>query len=254
MTFTHDKELEAAKIGRQFKDRFASRNPCHAIGNDARIWNNPRWMFDNPIRGKPVLVGVHIGGTPAVVGSAYGGPDENWHRCERTLSSPDVPCNEWVCGSWDEKGTKAQQKMLCVFDSLFGPDRAGEVLLATPSFDACPVRVTEERQIPREMWKRGKSWFYLVLEHLQPSLIICNRNFEPRNGKSAWGALLDNQRYDIRLKCRTLIRWPGYLKSAEITAGTLSGTQVIGVPQLTRWGTDELWTELRKLGTKLGLR
>jgi len=254
MTFTQGKELEASKIGRQFKDRLASRNPGYTIGNDARIWNNPRWMFDNPVRGKPVLVGVHIGGTPAVVGTAYEGPDENWHRCERTLSSPDAPCNEWVCGSWDEKGTKAQQKMLCVFDSLFGPDRAGEVLLATPSFDACPVRANEADQIPRAMWNASKGWFYSVLGHLQPSLIICNRNSKPSTGKSAWGALLDNQHYDIRCKPRTLIRWPGYLKSAKITAGTLRGTKVIGVPQLTRWGTDELWKELRKLGAELGLR
>lgn len=254
MTFTHEKEIEAAEIGRRFRESFAARNRGHAIGDDACIWNNPRWMFNNPVRGGTVLVGVHIGGTPAVVGSAYEGPDEDWHRCERTLSSPDAPCNEWVCGSWDEKGTKAQQKMLCVFDSLFGPDRAGEVLLTTPSFDACSVRVTKERQIPRDVWKCSKPWFYSVLEHLQPSLIICNRNSKPSNGKSAWGALLDNQHYDIRCKSRTLIRWPGYLKSAKITAGTLRGTKVIGVPQLTRWGTDELWKELRKLGAELGLR
>lgn len=254
MPFTHDKELEAAAIARKFKDSFAAKNPGHAIGNDARIWNNPRWMFDNPIHGKPVLVGVHIGGTPAVVGSAYAGPDENWHRCLRTLSNPDAPCNEWVCGEWDDKGTKAQDKIRCVFNALFGPGRGREVLLGTPSFDACPVRVAEEHRIPPEMWECSKEWFYSVLEHLRPSLIICNRNYEPGNGKSAWGALLDNPRYDIRLKRRTLIRWPGYLKSAEITAGALSGTEVIGFPQLTRWGNECLWSKLEKLGTKLDLR
>ena len=37
MPFTKANELEAAKIGRQFKDRFASRNQGNLIGNDARI-------------------------------------------------------------------------------------------------------------------------------------------------------------------------------------------------------------------------
>lgn len=256
MTFTHDQELEAARIGRQFKDRFASRNPGHAIGNDARIWNNPRWMFDNPIRGKPVLVGVHIGGTPAVVGSTYEGPDEESPCCERTRSSPDKPCNKWICGIWDKEGTTAQERMLCVFESLFGPGQGREVLLKTPSFDACPVRVTKERQIPPEMWKRSKAWFYSTLEHLQPSLIICNRNTKPGGkGKSAWAALLENLDYDVRPNEPYIhIHSSGFLKDADIMAGPLTGTKVIGLPQLTRWGTDKLWRKLGNLGIELGLR
>ena len=256
MTFTQDRELEAAKIGRQFKDRFASRNPSHTIGNDARIWNNPRWMFDNPIRGKPVLVGVHIGGSLAVVGTTYNAPDDESPCCERTRSSPDKPCNKWICGIWDKEGTTAQEKMLRVFDSLFGPGYGREVLLATPSFDACPVRANEADQIPTEMWRGSMDWFYSVLEHLRPSLIICNRNTEPGGrGKSAWSALLDKRDYDVRPKRPyTEIHGTGSLKSAEVMAGPLTGTKVIGLPQLTYWGTDILWTELRKLGAELSLR
>ena len=256
MPFTHDKELEAAKIGRQFKDRFASRNPGHAIGNNARIWNNPRWMFDNPIRGKPVLVGVHIGGTPAVVGSAYEGPDENWHRCLRTLSKPDAPCNEWGCGRWDGEGTRAQAKVLLAFNSLFGSGRGRKVLLETPSFDACPVRVNEVGQIPPEIWAYSKSWFYSVLEYLEPSLIICNRNTEPGgNAKSAWAALLQNRSFRIRLKVPyTPIHGTGSLKLADIGEGPLAGTKVIGLPQLTRFGTYRLWDALEDLGIELGLQ
>ena len=256
MPFTHDKELEAAKIGRQFKDRFASRNPGHAIGNDARIWNNPRWMFDNPIRGKPVLVGVHIGGTPAVVGSAYEGPDETSHRCLRTLKNPDAPCNEWVCGRWDGEGTRAQAKVLLAFNSLFGSGRGRKVLSETPSFDACPVRVHEADQIPPEIWDDSKSWFYSVLEHLAPSLIICNRNTEPGGkAKSAWAALLQNRSFRIRLKVPyTPIHGTGSLKLADIREGPLAGTKVIGLPQLTRFGTYRLWDALEDLGIELGLQ
>ena len=255
MSFTHVKELEAVAIGRKFKDRFAAKNPDDAIGNDARIWNNPRWMFDNPIHGKPVLVGVHIGGTPAVVGSAYNGPNQSWHRCKRTLSNPDAPCNEWVCGRWDVEGTRAQAKVLLAFNSLFGPGRGREVLLETPSFDACPVRANEADQIPPEMWVAGKTWFYSVLEYLQPSLIICNRNYEPGNGKSAWGALLQNRDYDVRpKKPHWNIHGTGSLKRAIIMDGPMKGTKVIGLPQLTYWGTERLWRKLEKLGTKFDLR
>ena len=256
MTFTQDRELEAAKIGRQFKDRFAPRNQGNLIGNDARIWNNPRWMFDNPIRGKPVLVGVHIGGTPAVVGSAYEGPDETSHRCLRTLKNPDAPCNEWVCGRWDGEGTRAQAKVLLAFNSLFGSGRGRKVLSETPSFDACPVRVHEADQIPQEIWDDSKSWFYSVLEHLAPSLIICNRNTEPGGkGKSAWAALLENLDYDVRPNEPYIhIHSSGFLKDADIMAGPLTGTKVIGLPQLTRWGTDKLWRKLGNLGIELGLR
>lgn len=256
MPFTHHRELEAAKIGRQFKDRFASRNPSHAIGNDARIWNNPRWMFDNPVRGGTVLVGVHIGGSPAVVGTDYSAPDEESPCCERTRSSPDKPCNKWVCGIWDKEGTTAQEKMLRVFDSLFGPGQGREVLLKTPSFDACPVRANEADQIPTEMWKGSMDWYYSVLEHLEPSLIICNRNTKPGGGgKSAWAALLENLHYDVRPnKPNTKIHGNGFLKDADIMAGPLKGSKVIGLPQLTYWGTNKLWRELGKLGAELCLR
>lgn len=256
MSFTHDKELEAAAIGRKFKDSFAAKNPDDAIGNDARIWNNPRWMFDNPIPGKPVLVGVHIGGTPAVVGSAYAGPDENWHRCLRTLSNPDAPCNEWVCGRWDVEGTRAQAKVLLAFNSLFGQGRGREVLLETPSFDACPVRVNEADQIPAEVWAECKAWFYSVLEHLQPSLIICNRNTEPGgNAKSAWAALLQNRSFQVRpKKPYTPIHGTGRFKQADITAGLLAGTKIIGLPHLTRFGTYRLWDALYDFGMELELR
>ena len=255
MTFTQAKELKAAKIGRRFKDLFADRNRGEEIRTGARIWNNPRWMFDNPVRGSTVLVGVHIGGTPAVVGSAYEGPDANWHCCE-LQQSPDEPCNEWVCGTWDKEGTTAQEKMLCVFDSLFSPGNGREVLLETPSFDACPIRVNEADQIPPEIWADSKSWFYSVLEHLQPSLIICNRNTEPGGkGKSAWAAILQSRAFG------TIVRQPdirihgnGFLKHAKFTARSSRVTNVIGLPQLTYWGTDKLWTELRKLGVELSLR
>lgn len=256
MPFTQDKELEAAEIGRRFRESFAAENRGHAIGDDARIWNNPRRMFDNPIRGKPVLVGVHIGGSPAVVGSAYEGLDESWHSC--TLqSSPDDPCNEWVCARhWDAEGKTAQGKIYRVFDSLFGPGRSRGLLLETPSFDACPVRANEADQIPRAMWDASKAWFYSVLEHLQPSLIICNRNTEPGgNGKSAWAAVLQNRAYRARPTFPyTLIHGTGRLKSADITAGPLTGTKVIGLPHLTRFGTQKLWDALVDLGTELDLQ
>jgi len=255
MTFTQGKELEAAEIGCKFKDRFVALNPDHEIGDDAEIWNNPRRMFDDPIRGKPVLVGVHIGGSPAVVGTTYNAPDDESPCCERTQSSPDKPCNKWICGIWDKEGTTAQEKMLRVFDSLFGPGYGREVLLETPSFDACPVRANEADQIPTEMWRGSMDWFYSVLEHLRPSLIICNRNSKPSNGKSAWGALLENCDYDVRPnKPYTNIHGHGFLKDADIMAGPLKGSKVIGLPQLTYWGTNKLWRKLGKLGAELGLR
>lgn len=255
MPFTHDKELEAVAIGRKFKDRFPSRNLANVIGNDARIWNNPRWMFDDPAPGGIVLVGVHIGGTLGVVGSSYDGPDEAWHRCLRTLSTPDAPCNEWVCGGWDAEGTRAQAKVLLAFNSLFGQGRGREVLLATPSFDACPIRANEADQIPAEIWSESKAWFYSVLEYLQPSLIICNRNTEPGgNAKSAWAALLQNRSFRVRPTVPYApIHGTGRLKQAEIEAGPLTGTKIIGLPHLTRFGTYRLWDELATLGTSWGL-
>lgn len=255
MTFTQGKELEAVGIGQRFIDEFRSSRPGAQILRDARIWNNPRWMFNHPAKGKVALVGVHIGGIPGIIGAAYGGSNADWHKCD-LVRSPDDPCNEWICGSWDEAGIRAQAKMIEVFNALFGSTNGRQALLKTPSFDVCPVRVHEEKDIPRSVWGESKSWFYSVLEHLQPSLIICNRNSKQGSSvKSAWNALADNRDYRLKpIRKDALIHSTGYLKCAEIKGGVLSKTKVIGLPQLTRWGTEDLWRELKILGKELRTR
>lgn len=254
-TFTQNKELEAVTIGQRFIDEFRSTRPGAQFQRNARIWNNPRWMFDRPIKGKVALVGVHIGGIPGIVGSAYEGSDADWHNCE-LVRSPGQPCNEWVCGSWDKAATRAQQKMIEAFKTLFGCTKGRQVLLETPSFDVCPVRVTKENDIPRSVWRDSNSWFYSVLEHLQPTLIICNRNAKRGSSiKSAWNALYDQREYNLkRVRQDVPIHGNGYLKCARIQGGNLRGANVIGLPQLTRWGNDVLWGALKELGNELETR
>ena len=254
-TFTQRKELEAVSIGERFAHELRSAHPGREIRRDARIWNNPRWMFDHPEKGKVALVGVHIGGTPGIVTSAYRGSDADWHKCD-LVRSPSHPCNEWVCGCWDEAGITAQGKMIEVFNALFGCAIGRQVLLETRSFDVCPVRIHKEKDIPRSVWLDSKSWFYSILEYLQPSLIICNRNAEPGSSiKSAWNALYDHPVYNLeRVRCDAPIHGNGYLKCARIRGGNLQGAKVIGLPQLTRWGTDVLWSELTTLGKELRTR
>ena len=198
--------------------------------SDVKCWYNPRCLFEQ--QADRVFIGINPRDEPE---SRYG----------EDHSYLDFDCggevyNEWIDGNWPGSGTDHQNKVRRVYETLYGRADWEDKLRATPSFNVCPLRTHGAQDIPERVWAESLSWCRDVLIHLRPKTIICNGSQE--SGKSPWAAI--KSVFTISETRRTKVQ-TAYLKIGKINSGPLAGTDVVGLPQLTRFGNRPLMHALR---------
>ena len=133
-----------------------------------------------------------------------------------------------------------------VFGTLYADDNGDTVIRRTACFNVCPLRTPKARYIPDEIWDESVGWCLDVLEHLKPKRIICFAIFR-KDGmpaiKSPWHAIGNS--YQIERSYSANVRqvsdtWPAFVLAGQVTAGTLTGCEIIGIPHLSHHRANEL--------------
>ena len=215
--------------------------------SDIKCWYNPRCMFEGTA--ERVFIGIN----PRLERSTQHGEDRSYLDFECN----DGAYNDWIDGRWPGSGSEHQTKVRDVFKALYGDDAWERVLRDTPCFNVCPLRTKSPKDISDSVWKEYVSWSHEIILHLKPSTIICNGNSEDYGGqlgKSPWNAVRTKfnvepisedpfvvvNRHNDEEQC---VR----LKRGQVTSGDLTGADVIGMPQLTRFGELPLYELLKQL-------
>lgn len=193
--------------------------------SDIKCWYNPRCMFEGTA--ERVFIGIN----PRLEPSTRRGEDHSYldFECSRQTY------NEWIDARWPGSGSDHQAKLQRVFKTLYGVNGWEQMLRSTPCFNVSPLRTENADDIPDWTWRQSKDWCQEVIESLRPATIICNGSAE--SGKSPWAFL--KERFHVRKARQTKVQ-VAYLKIGKIEHGLLNGTDVIGLPQLTRFGNRPL--------------
>ena len=213
--------------------------------SDIKCWYNPRCMFEGTA--ERVFIGIN----PRLEPSTQQGEDHSYLDYECT----DTTYNEWIDGKWPGSGRDHQSRVKEVFENLYGEEVWESVLRDTPCFNVCPLRTNSPNDIPDYLWRDFVSWAREIVLKLEPSTILCNGNSEDyydRLGKSPWNAMITKftvQRIAehpyVVVDRRTGKKQCVKLKVGKMLDGELTGTNVIGLPQLTRFGEPQLYEFLR---------
>ena len=213
--------------------------------SDIKCWYNPRCMFEGTA--ERVFIGIN----PRLEPSTQQGEDHSYldYECN------DRTYNEWIDGRWPGSGSEHQSKVRDAFKALYGDDAWERVLRDTPCFNVCPLRTKSPTDISDSLWEQYVSWSHDITLYLKPSTIICNGNSEDYGdqlGKSPWNAVRTKfavQRIAehpyVVVDRRTGKKQCVKLKVGKMLDGELTGTNVIGLPQLTRFGEPQLYEFLR---------
>ena len=220
--FAYEMQIEAERLAKPFEDQIYG----------VKCWYSAARLFDAPV--ERVFVSINPGGATA-----------NDQR-DRKRPFEDSDYNAWLDEDWSgprSKGPEHQRRVRMVFKSLYGTD--GEnVLRATPCFPVAPFRTPSFRDLPKAAWDSAVDWFILVIENLEPRVIICNGNGEGLS--SPWGVLRDI--YTITNIRKTPLAGTLFLKEGAVTGGKLRGAKILAFPHLTGAirNPDRLYEELEK--------
>lgn len=223
------------------KMKLAKRGAWKAEGN-VKPWYSPRWMFN---RGADrVFLGFNPGGDP-------GNPDGTGERhvcADPDSHGEDGAYNSWLCEYWGamtQRGTRKpnphQAAVWLAFEALYGTTEWEDVLKHTPTFNVCPLRTSSARDIPGTVWESSSDWCLRVIHELRPNTIICNGNGEE---SSPWSVLVKSGMhvlpYRPRIDKKTYLKRGLYIRNGV-------GSDVIGIPSLSRFAQPKLYDELTKL-------
>ena len=216
---------------------------------DFKYWYNPRCLFESPA--KRVFVGIN----PRREGDSWKKENHAYldYGCDGKIH------NEWIDGEWAGEGPEHQRLARVVFEELYGCENWESKLRRTPCFNVMPLRSRGANDIRDKAWSKAVDWFKDVLLHLKPKTIICNGNSEGyrgKPGKSPWVAV--RSEFDVETLCRmpyTANQGQNdrevAVKVDRITNGALEGTIVLGLPQLTWFGSDRPSRYLNSLSKPL---
>ena len=137
--------------------------------------------------------------------------------------------NAWLDDTHWEGDGGHQQRVAAAFEILFGPNGQG-TLREAACFNVVPLRSSGISALSTTTWQRGVDWTSQVLEHVQPSTVICNGN---GSGRSAWN-VFSGSRIGIEAVEEQKVYGTFRLKRGRIAHGKLSGAAVIGLPHLAR--------------------
>ena len=137
--------------------------------------------------------------------------------------------NAWLDDTHWEGDGGHQQRVAAAFEILFGSNGRG-ILRKAVCFNVVPLRSSGINAVSTTTWRSGVDWTSDVLEHVQPSTIICNGN---GSGRSAWN-VFSGSRIGIGAVEEQKVYGTFRLKRGRIARGTLSGAEVIGLPHLAR--------------------
>lgn len=203
--FAYEMQLKAERLAESFADQIYG----------VKCWYSSVRLLDQ--ESKRVFLSINPGGDR---------PDP-WE--DQMAPYVDPQHNAWLDQDWGKGpgGTPHQKRAVKVFDALYGTN-GKSVLRGTPSFPVAPFRTPRANMLPASAWQAAKSWFWEVLEHLKPCVILCNGNSET---KSPWSVLCE--RYEVRRIKRTKVGRTAFLKEGIIHSGDLRGTKIIATPHLT---------------------
>ena len=229
--------MSRAKVCQLEAQARAIANHWPGYDADFKYWYNPRCLFQSPA--KRVFVGIN----PRREGDSW--KKENLaylnYGCEGKIH------NEWIDGEWEGDGTKHQELVQVAFEELYGKADGITKLRQTPCFNVLPLRSPDADGIPFRAWCKAIDWFVEVLMHLKPKTIICNGNsedFRGKPGKSPWAAVRSEFRAEEMDRMPYIANQGKYneqkvaVKVDRINDGGLEGTMVVGLPQLTWFGSD----------------
>ena len=152
--------------------------------------------------------------------------------------------NAWLDDThWEGYGGH-QQRVADAFEILFGSN-GRSILRKAACLNVVPLRSRGINSVSTTTWQSGVDWTSEVLEHVQPSTIICNGN---GSGRSAW-KVFSGSRIGIEAVEEQQVYGTFRLKRGRIKRGKLSGAEVIGLPHLARMKSiPQLQQAARRLG------
>ena len=236
--FAEDMNRDAVEIGRLMEKETKGklgwkRHPYRQ--DNVKTWYNRPEAFES--RADRVFLGIHPAGDPFDPKAPAG------HCCKRQdWHDDDGHYSYWICEDWShaKNGTRHQGYVLKAFRLIYGKGGKG-LLHATPSFNVCPIRTSEVKDIPMPVWRRSVSWAKTVLDEVEPSTIICNGNAE--SGRSPWAML--KREYGLQYtKYYALGDTNRSLKFGVAKDKPLNGTKVLALPHLSYHGG---WSSLHEL-------
>ena len=198
---------------------------------------------------------IENGAEVAFIGANPGGGPES-EEADRRLGRLNKPYNDkllynaWLDDRhWSGDGPNHQARAIEAFGVLFGP-QGRETLRNAACFNVVPLRSCDVKKLSKATWQSGVNWVTVVVEHVRPSIIVCNGSGESR---SAWGVFRD-RRFGIEEPEEAHVYGAHvygtyWLKRGRISRGKLEGAEVIGLPHLAHmWSIPRLRAAARRLG------
>ena len=167
-------EREACEIASHFESERDYGWEAEVVGADGKRrtnikpWYSPRSAFRQ--KGGVVVIGANPAGPPSSP------PDDSIRAVyQANLERPDY--NAYLCESWNGKELgchKLQLAVKRVFKLLYGNEWE-QRLRDAACFNVCPLRTrrTNEEFLPSSIWLESKKWSTMVVNKLEPELIIC---------------------------------------------------------------------------------
>ena len=194
---------------------------------------------------------IEAGAEIAFIGAnPGGGPDSE--KADRRLGilarlyDDGSSYNAWLDDEhWEKDGPGHQQRAIETFDILFGS--AGQKTLRNAAcFNVVPLRSGSVSELSKATWASGVAWTIDVLEHVRSSVVVCNGNSE---GRSAW-SVFKNRRLGIDQFEEVDLYNTFKLKRGYVSRGPMAGTEVVGLPHLSRMRSV---LRLREAARRLGV-
>ena len=245
-TFAHRFEQSALKLNELMCSVKPESAYIYADGRNMQPWFSAPCLFEQPA--DSVFMATHPGGAPT-------GEEPPYQQTEHDCVVEDCDArrfNSWLDEPWGDPPGEAQNQVavLNAFKAMFGDANGESVLRDTPCFEVCPLRISRTRDLPDDVWIASMSWSAGVLEHLRPKTIICNGN--QADWHSPWSAV--KRIYGVEETASRPLSPGATLRQGIVLSGELKGSQVIGIPSLSRYGTGKVFDALREVGAELGLR
>ena len=225
-TSTRRMEREAKKLASELNSQDIFGTKC---------WYSSASIFEEPAT--KVFIGTNPGG------------DRASQELDLRKGYLELPYNKadysaWLDEGWPDNGPKHQEAVVSTFRSMYGGTWEKQ-MRGTASFNVVPFRSPSVAKLSPQAWRMGTDWSREVLEHLSPSLVICNGN---SRSKSPWSVL--HGFYSVEDSPDIPIGATGStasIKRGVIVSGSLHGCQISGLPSLSRFGWPELYRKLSNL-------
>jgi hypothetical protein len=205
--------------------------------DDPKIFGVKCWYSDAALisnDAERAFIGINPGGGPESEKE-----DSIGDRLERPYTRKGY--NSWLDDDWWEGGEKRQRNVRRSFEAMYGASAESKLRL-TASFNVVPFRTRNAADLSDRAWREGTAWFMNVLTHIDPKLIICNGNGE--NG-SPWSVI--DTKFSISRRHQIEIGAKGSVKEGVVNSGQLKGCRIIGLPNLSRFGRESLYSALGSL-------